>query len=103
MKTQEKIKLIEDVVKHYKELNNSFDQIYTLFGNAESKFTQTVWNAFDAYVSSISKLIDDPFDYINWYIFENGCGEKKLECGFKGKKYKIKKVRDLVKFIELVK
>jgi hypothetical protein len=103
MNTEEKIKLIEEVIKRYKELSKGMDEVSALFGSADSNFTNSVWNTFDAYVDCVGKLIGDEFDYINWFIFENDCGKGHMECGFEGKEYKIKNIKDLVKFMELVK
>lgn len=101
MQTNEKIKLIEDLVKHYRELSDSFDQIDKLFGGGESKFFNSVWNAFDAYTRAVEKLTGDHFESISWFLFDNECGKRGLICGLSGEKFEVKTVGDLVKFIEL--
>jgi hypothetical protein len=36
--TTQRVKLVENVIKHYRELDVNFDSVYKLFGNADSKF-----------------------------------------------------------------
>lgn len=100
MTNQEKISLIKDLVKHYQELNSNFDSIYALFGNTESKFTNSVWKTFDKYVSAVQCIVDDTFDWIPWFIFENKCGKGNMTCEINGKKVKVKTVEKLVEIIE---
>lgn len=102
MTTKEKIKLISDLVKHYQELNKTFDQLNSLFGaNPESKVFNAIWGALDSCIDTVELAVGDTFKSVNWYIFENDCGKRGLECKFNKKDYKIKTVSDLVKFIEL--
>jgi hypothetical protein len=102
MTTKEKIKLVSDLVKHYQELNKTFDQLDSLFGgNCESKFFSAIWSAFDAYADTVELAIDDSFKSVNWFIYDNDCGKRGLEREFGGKSFKIKTVNDLIKYIEL--
>lgn len=103
METTEKIRLIEELVAHYKKISHNLDQVNGLFGADDSKFTDNIWNMFDAYVITTGKLIGDRFYYINWFIWDNGCGKDGKECIFEKRAYKIKTVKDLVKFMELKK
>jgi hypothetical protein len=98
----QRVKLVENVIKHYRELDSNFDSVYKLFGNADSKFSNSVWNTFSAYTDSVSLLIDDPFGMLDWYIFENKCGKAGMACKLGKKTYKIKTVRNLIDYIDAV-
>ena len=102
MNIKEKIKLVGDLVKHYQELNKNFDRLDALFGTtSDSKFFNSVWLAFDSYCITVEKAIGDTTEAVNWFIFENKCGKAGMTCEWNGKKFKMKSVTDLVKFIEL--
>jgi hypothetical protein len=102
MNTKEKIKLVSDLVKHYQELNKTFDQLDSLFGGScESKFFSAIWSTFDAYTDTVELAIGDAFKSVSWFIYDNDCGKRGLECKFGGKSFKIKTVNDLIKYVEL--
>lgn len=102
MTKQEKIRLIKDLIKHYQELNSNFDSIYKLFGSADSKFTDSVWNAFEAYMRLVQKTVGDKLDWISWFIYDNQCGKANMVYPVNGNKTKVKTVGKLVELIEEV-
>lgn len=97
---KEKIKIVEDLISHYQSLDSNFNNIYSLFGNADSKFTNSIWSAFDGYVDTVCILLGDNFHFLNWYIYENSCGKNQKECTVNKKKKKIKNIVDLLDLIE---
>lgn len=54
---------------------------------------------FDKYVQNIAKMFGDESNWIDWYIYENEYGKRKLEAGEKGNLKPIKNVKDLYKLI----
>lgn len=101
MNKQEKIKLIKDLVKHYQELSENSDQIHKLFGSDyDSKFFSALWGAFDAYIELVQKNVDDHFDWIPWFIYDNKCGKANMTYLVNGNKKKVNTVEKLVEAIE---
>jgi hypothetical protein len=102
MDTKEKIKIVEELISHYKKLDDNFSSIYTLFGNADSKFCNSVWRAFDSYLELVSKVIGDEFGNLGWFIYENKCGKGGLICKCDGEEVNINSVENLIGWIELL-
>ena len=105
MSEQEKIKLIEELVNHYKNANDLFGGIKEYIDLAETKIWDTYWLMFDSYLETVAKIIGDDFGSISWFIWENDCGKKGFEVHFKNssgdiKKIQVKTVEDIVEVIE---
>jgi hypothetical protein len=102
MTKQEKIKLIQDLVNHYKDLESNCNQIANIFGcDYNSKFFTSIWGAFDAYMELVQKSTEDVFDWIPWFIYDNECGKRNIECEVRGGvKVKVKTVKQLVELID---
>jgi hypothetical protein len=102
MNTEEKIKLVTDLVKHHRELSENFNQLDSLVGgNYASKFYNAIWSAFDAYTNTVQLAIGDTFGAVGWFIYDNECGKRGLSRKFSNKEYKIKTIKDLIKYVEL--
>ena len=57
----------------------------------------------DDYIKVLSRLVDDDFDWVSWFVFENDFGKKGMEAkGSSGSKLiKIKTVKQLYNIIHL--
>lgn len=106
MTTQEKIILIEKLVKHKKEVDAQFQKIFDIFGNnVESELHESVYRMFDSYTILVSDLVKDESEWVPWFIYENDCGK---ECrvvhsktkGKNKKKWIVKDVKTLVEVME---
>ena len=105
MNKQEKIKLIYDLVNHYKEIQHNMEGMISFVGgDYESPLPNAVFKAFDSYVDLVEKHCGENYfnsHWVSWFIFENDCGDRGFECvGTDKKKKKIKTVKDLVEFVE---
>ena len=100
MNKKEKIKLIEEVVSHFKKCDELFSDINKTFGCcAESPIWDTYWTMFDSYTESVSKRIDDPYHFLQWFIWENDCGKKGYEIiNEEGDKHNICSIEDFVEY-----
>jgi hypothetical protein len=90
MNKKEKVKLIKDLVKHYESINKNCDSLNALFNaDFDSGFLLSIWSAFDAYTALVQSVVEDRFEWVSWYIYDNKCG-----------KVKVKTVEKLVELIE---
>ena len=103
MKAKDKkraIELITELCQRKKDIDKDYENINKLFGIIpESPFFQTSYLTFDFALRIIVEMVRDKNEWIDWYIYENKCGEKELEAGKKGKMKKIKTVKQLVDLI----
>ena len=100
MSEQEKIKLIEDLVGHYKKTRELFDGLEEYVSLVETKVWDTYWLMFDSYLETVAKIIGDDFGSISWFIWENDCGARKFEVITEhGVKTNICSIEDLVKYL----
>ena len=103
MTTQEKIKLVNDLVAHYSALTKVFTDLSALTGSQpEARLNTVVWDSFDGYTKAVSNAIGDHFEYVSWYIWENSCGKRGFEVSWNGGKSKVcvNGVKALLKVIE---
>lgn len=103
MTTQEKIKLVNELVAHYKKLTKTFDSLDDLMGSSpDSKIYTVVWAGFEAYTKTVSLAIGDNFDYVSWHIWDNNCGKRGLDVSWDNntRKVFVKTAKDLIKVIE---
>lgn len=70
---------IEQVAALYRKLNAASDALEKLTGcNMDSPLLLAMWQLFDAQVDAVSELLGDSHGWLSWFIWENGCGRKKL-------------------------
>jgi hypothetical protein len=100
-----KIKLIEDLVKHAQkrnELSGKFDELFGAFlGGGDSYYSRFIDNLFGDQIKLVAELIGDTKEGLEWFIYDNECGEKGLEArAGENEMHKINTVDD---YIELIK
>jgi hypothetical protein len=102
MTTKEKLKLVETLVNHYKEMDKRSDEMNKLLGiRVDCPAMNPFWRAFDGYLDAVAALVGDAnCEWIFWFIFENGCGEKAMSAGYDKRLRKISTVKQLVNLIE---
>lgn len=101
MNKQQKIKLIKDLIKHYQELSDNSDKMFELFGaDYDSKFFNSIWKAFDSYLSLVQKSIEDDCGFVSWFIYDNRCGKSNFICPINGFNKKVKTIEKLVDLID---
>jgi len=102
MKKKEIKILIEECIEQFYKIEKLYDDCYKLLGgDPESQFFTILYDTYNKYVKNLSQLINDDFNWIDWYIWENECGKKEFEAkASKWKKErKIKNVKDLIDII----
>lgn len=109
MNTKEKLALLKTWQETYQTLDKAFDDFETALGCniCESKFFDSCWNSFQNYTKAIALLLETETvvgveEWLSWYCYENGMGEKEMEAKARSWKRmrKIKTLTDLLKVIE---
>jgi len=79
MKHAERLALLQEWEKHYRELDRVTISLEAVVGNiVESPLGATMWKVFEQYTAVLSQLVGDSFDWLNWYWLENNMGRKKM-------------------------
>jgi len=99
-KKQQIIDAFTPVVNAIQSINNEIEKTNSVL-DIQSDFIASIYKLYDVAVKTAENLVDDNWDYLSWFIFENDCGRKKLECEYKGKKYAITSIEDLAEFITI--
>ena len=102
MTTQQRIALVTALVSHYKLLDAHWHDATKVFGTHNNPLFEATWGVFDSYVASVSTLIGDEADWLNWFIYDNKCGRLAMQAtaGTGAKAKKIRTVAQIVAVIE---
>jgi uncharacterized protein YllA (UPF0747 family) len=93
----EKIRKIESVIRHYKNLEKESKKLSVVFPEWHSSdLYEGIYSIVDTLIDEVSKSIEDNFEWLSWFIYENKCGKK----GFEANGKKIRTVAQLVKVID---
>jgi len=94
MSRQDWINRIDVIVKQYKKLSIICDSAEDLgMMNTGGSLHAAIWDSFEAMLRML-----DYDGWITWHIFENECGKKELEAGYKNER-PIKTSADLADLI----
>lgn len=97
---QELIKAITKVVVNYQKMDEAWTTALKVFdGSPENPLYIATWGVFDDYIDLVNELhcIDD--DWLHWFIYDNECGEKKMEAGFANK---MRPIVDVESFVDML-
>lgn len=101
-----KIKLIERLIEHVKrsrEFIKKFDDLFGgLPGNSDTCSYRFVDDLLDDHVKFVATLVGDTKAGLDWFLFENECGDKGHEAGIdEGEMRPIKTVEDYLWLVGL--
>lgn len=102
MNTKEKLKLLKDWQEKIQGFRKETDKFAAVLGGAATDaplFTQ-MYFILDAYTDTLSLLLGDNLNWLNWWMWENGGGSKKLKVKMGEKMIVIKNLEGLLKIIE---
>jgi len=84
-------------VEIYTELNEICDTARKCgLMDIDGKLHEIIWRTFDAFLET-----NNPDDWAHWFIYENSGGSGGMQCHKDGKKYNIRNVGDMIKFLAL--
>jgi hypothetical protein len=101
MTNEDKIDILKSWEKSIKDSEAFIERVESIFGQDESDMHRSIWSLQTELTRMTAKLIGDDFDWLGWYQFENGFGEKNMEAGIRGDMRVIKTLEDLLWVIQL--
>lgn len=91
---------IEKFIKIYKKREKLLDNLQELFGfSDDSSVYKTLFEQEEYMLDLLEEVLQDDDKWIEWYIYENDCGDRGFEAGYDGMKKPINSVDDLVELI----
>ena len=102
-----KIKLIEDLIAHVRRESEFAEKFRDLFGaypGIESETCQYrfVNDLISNQVKIVATLIGDTNEGLQWFLYDNECGDKGYEAGIdEGETRKIKTIEDYLWLVDL--
>lgn len=92
---------IEKFIEFYKEREMLLDKIQELFGFGDGcVFYDTIFQLEDFALKIAADNIGDKSEWLDWFVYENDCGEKGHTAGYDGNTKPIKTIDDLLELIE---
>ena len=97
----DKVKQINTLVSSYRKLDSVLDSLNASVGlDLDSPLFTVSWATFQLALTTTATLIGDKAEWLDWYIYENDCGDKGYEAGPKEAMRSIRSVEDLLWLIE---
>jgi len=102
MNNDEKLSLLKEWEKTGKNLEEFYDNLNEIMGVAiESPLFDSIFTAYSKYTKTLSRLLDDEYDFLDWYYLENKFGEGGLTAGNESESRVIDSVENLLWVINL--
>lgn len=103
-----RIKLVKDLIGHVKRRSAFCDKFQELFGglpgNSDTSPYRFVEDLFDDHIRIVATLIGDTVHGLDWFLFENECGDKGYEAGIdEGETREIRTVEDYLWLVDVSK
>ena len=103
----EKIELINQLIKHKREIDifhKKFDELFGVqngFAGSSDGHYKVFDRLFNDYIGMVAKQIGECQQGIEWFVWDNDCGKNGMEVGEEGGEMKpIKTASDYIDFIE---
>jgi len=101
MKREDLIKAVEEFIVHVKATDETYREFYKLVASPpDCKFWEGIWKALESHMELLEKLLggneENWLDWLEWYIYENRCGENEYTVTISGVEKKICTVEDLM-------
>ena len=100
-----KIKLIENLIEHVRrmsEFSDKFDELFGVWiGSGDNSYSRFIDNLFNDQIRLVAELIGDSKDGLEWFVYENECGNKGHQAGIDGDMRHIRTVEDYLWLVDL--
>lgn len=101
MSKKSDIQLLTEYIDAIKKVNSAWESFHPVIGDdPESPICRGLYILNEVCLKAVSEILGDECDWIDWFIWENDCGEKGYEAGFKDNLKKIKTIEDLYGLIK---
>lgn len=96
-----KKEIIQKVIDSHKKREELLDKFQELFGYTNGVFCYDVLlDVEDLNLKLASQLIGDECEWLEWFIYENKCGENGHIAGYEGNLIPIKSIDNLLELID---
>lgn len=100
-----RIKLVEGLIGHVKRRNEFADKFQELFGglpgNSDTSPYRFVEDLFDDQIKLVAAIIGDSKENLEWFIYENECGDNGCEAGIDGDMREIRTAEDYLWLVDI--
>ena len=97
----EKLEKLDKWLKCFKSIEAAYGDLRKSLGAApESPVVTALYAGFQGYTESLAELIGDKGGWLDWFIWENGAGSKKMSAQIGTKMRPICSTSDLVKLLQ---
>lgn len=77
---------------------NEVEKLIQLVGaSVESPLLTALYTLYDEYTGSVQRELNDEFKWLDWYVWDNEMGAKKLEASIGGKFISVCSIQDLMR------
>ncbi len=102
MNNVEKLSLLKEWEETGKNLEKFYDNLNEIMGVAiESPLSDMIFGIYTKYTKTLSHLLNDKSDFLEWYHFENNFGTNGLIAGNEDETRSIDSIENLLWIIEL--
>lgn len=101
MDRTERKKIIVELIQHRIDFNYLFDDLNNILGiDIEGRLAGKMFSLFKFTLEQTALAIGDKQDWLEWFVYENDCGAKKMEAGYDDNLKPICTVDDLIDLIK---
>lgn len=91
---------LDEWKRHHDALIGAFSSLNKLTGaTPDCALMRPIFDVWSAYTASVSELIGDQDQWLDWYQFECDMGEKPQKAYFNGKETQVLTISDLAQVI----
>lgn len=100
MDKEQFIKLMSEIIKYNKKLDELYESVDDLFGGCDTLMYKT---SMDGIIKIISEIVGDEDEWIFWYMYDNDYGGGNNKVFIEGKEVPLKTLEDLWNVIQVIK
>ena len=100
MDKEQFIKLMSEIIKYNKKLDELYKSVDDLFGGCDTLMYKT---SMDGIIKVISEIVGDKDEWIFWYMYDNNYGMGDDAVFIDGKYISVKLIEDLWEVIQKLK
>ena len=90
------LKQLQNIIEKRRQVEKAFQDANEVgIIDINSPFFNAMWQA----IESVTRIVD-PHGWIEWYIYENECGDMELTATVNDKAFKVKSEKDLLALIK---
>jgi hypothetical protein len=97
MNRPEAAKILTDLISTIEAVEAARTSLESLIGAGDGTLWSAVYRLVDISIDSFEKSVNDQFETVYWFIYENDCGKKELQHSLpNGSMTKVASISDLL-------